>query len=177
MAGTAAIDKVMHSETTLNRFYWKLYGFGHGATHMMVGGHMGNMLSPTDPLFWSHHCFVDKVWAVWQDCKDAHENLDDVMFTPRMQREKNMPFVRYHYSNHSVTPTFCSHRKRTLYQLTLELQCMTVRPDNEWSQASFDGWLKGDLKTKCETAASSDQDAFSATDRTDRHKCAGSDVT
>ena len=95
---------------------------------------MGNMLSPTDPLFWSHHCFVDKVWAVWQDCKDAHENLDDVMFTSRMQREKNMPF------------------------------CMTVRPGREWSGSTFDGWLEGDVKSKAEAAAANDTDSFSGSD-------------
>jgi tyrosinase len=38
----------------------------HGATHNAVGGDMAGAASPTDPLFWLHHAFVDKVWAEWQ---------------------------------------------------------------------------------------------------------------
>lgn len=27
---------------------------------------MGGGASPTDPLFWLHHSFIDKLWADWQ---------------------------------------------------------------------------------------------------------------
>ena len=40
---------------------------------------MSTMHSPQDPLFFSHHCFIDKLWSVWQDCHDAHED-EDKMF-------------------------------------------------------------------------------------------------
>ena len=29
-------------------------------------GHMRNGLSPLDPIFWLHHCNVDRIWAEWQ---------------------------------------------------------------------------------------------------------------
>lgn len=38
----------------------------HGGTHNAVGGHMAGTASPTDPLFWLHHSFIDKLWADWQ---------------------------------------------------------------------------------------------------------------
>ena len=39
----------------------------HGATHVWVGGQMLNArLSPNDPAFYLHHCFVDKFWHDWQ---------------------------------------------------------------------------------------------------------------
>jgi tyrosinase len=38
----------------------------HGAGHQFVGGHMGYIGSPNDPVFFLHHCFVDKVWSDWQ---------------------------------------------------------------------------------------------------------------
>jgi tyrosinase len=38
----------------------------HNRVHMYVGGSMLPMSSPNDPVFWLHHCFVDKLWAVWQ---------------------------------------------------------------------------------------------------------------
>ena len=34
--------------------------------HNAVGGDMAGAASPTDPLFWLHHAFIDKTWADWQ---------------------------------------------------------------------------------------------------------------
>jgi hypothetical protein len=39
----------------------------HGTVHVHVGGNMADVTtSPTDPLFWLHHAFVDKIWNDWQ---------------------------------------------------------------------------------------------------------------
>ena len=38
-----------------------------GATKSGKGGHIGSGLSPLDPIFWLHHCMVDRVWAEWQN--------------------------------------------------------------------------------------------------------------
>jgi len=38
----------------------------HNRVHLYVGGSMLPMSSPNDPVFWLHHCFVDKLWAAWQ---------------------------------------------------------------------------------------------------------------
>jgi tyrosinase len=38
----------------------------HNRVHVWVGGSMGPMSSPNDPVFFLHHCFVDKCWADWQ---------------------------------------------------------------------------------------------------------------
>ncbi|MEM1418590.1 MAG: tyrosinase family protein [Myxococcota bacterium] len=41
---------------------------GHDAIHGWVSGDMGSVaFSAYDPLFWFHHCNVDRLWAVWQD--------------------------------------------------------------------------------------------------------------
>lgn len=47
----------------------------HGATHNYLGGHMRSFISPADPIFWSHHAYLDKVWATWQDCH-GHDTQD-----------------------------------------------------------------------------------------------------
>jgi tyrosinase len=40
----------------------------HNGVHVWVGGAMGDPArSPRDPLFFLHHCFLDKVWADWQE--------------------------------------------------------------------------------------------------------------
>merc|ERR1711871_566559 len=36
---------------------------------------MRSMRSPMDPIFFSHHAFLDKNWALWQDCHN-HENVN-----------------------------------------------------------------------------------------------------
>jgi hypothetical protein len=38
----------------------------HNAVHNWVGGSMIPITSPNDPVFFLHHCFMDKLWADWQ---------------------------------------------------------------------------------------------------------------
>jgi tyrosinase len=38
----------------------------HNFVHVWVGGSMAAHTSPNDPVFFLHHCFVDKLWAEWQ---------------------------------------------------------------------------------------------------------------
>lgn len=38
----------------------------HNRVHIWVGGDMGPGTSPNDPVFWLHHCNVDRLWARWQ---------------------------------------------------------------------------------------------------------------
>jgi tyrosinase len=42
-----------------------LEGGPHNTTHVAVGGDMGDMISPRDPIFWLHHCNIDRLWAHW----------------------------------------------------------------------------------------------------------------
>ena len=60
-------------------FFVATYGRIHGTPHVNVGGHMARMWSPQDPLFFSHHAFVDKLWYNHQDCHD-HKNKDAAMW-------------------------------------------------------------------------------------------------
>ena len=56
--------------TDYNTFRVMLEGSPHGAVHLIIGaavnGHMRSGLSPLDPVFWLHHCNVDRIWAEWQ---------------------------------------------------------------------------------------------------------------
>lgn len=39
----------------------------HDAVHVWVGGTMANVsYAAFDPLFWAHHCMIDRVWWLWQ---------------------------------------------------------------------------------------------------------------
>jgi len=39
----------------------------HNRVHLWVGGAMGPAASPNDPIFFLHHCNVDRLWAEWQE--------------------------------------------------------------------------------------------------------------
>ena len=45
---------------------WIGAGSIHNRVHLWVGGSMLPDSSPNDPVFFLHHCNVDRLWAVWQ---------------------------------------------------------------------------------------------------------------
>jgi tyrosinase len=50
----------------------------HDNIHGFVGGDMGGFLSPRDPLFYTHHCMIDCLWAHWNiDLGNANTNDTD----------------------------------------------------------------------------------------------------
>ncbi len=39
----------------------------HDGIHVWTGGTMGEIAtSAYDPLFWAHHCMIDRIWYLWQ---------------------------------------------------------------------------------------------------------------
>ncbi len=47
---------------------WNPYGM-HNLVHVWVGGSMEPATSPNDPVFFLHHCNVDRLWNLWQTAK------------------------------------------------------------------------------------------------------------
>jgi tyrosinase len=43
----------------------RLEGTPHNLVHGFIGGTMGDFMSPLDPLFWLHHCNIDRIWNRW----------------------------------------------------------------------------------------------------------------
>ncbi|MGB5984117.1 MAG: tyrosinase family protein [Desulfobacterales bacterium] len=65
---SAEIEGIMRL-SDFNQFFNSLEGSPHNIGHVITGnpnGHMASGLSPLDPLFWLHHCNVDRIWAEWQ---------------------------------------------------------------------------------------------------------------
>lgn len=63
----------------------------HNGLHGYIGGHMGNpTASPFDPIFYIHHCNIDRLWAMWQmdghattyplAGGDPHHHRNDIMY-------------------------------------------------------------------------------------------------
>lgn len=48
----------------------RVEAYGHNIIHELVGGPRGYMSSTRtaalDPIFWLHHCNIDRVWATWR---------------------------------------------------------------------------------------------------------------
>lgn len=38
----------------------------HNRIHRYVGGDMALAASPNDPVFWLHHCNIDRLWSLWE---------------------------------------------------------------------------------------------------------------
>ncbi len=49
----------------------------HNHVHRWVGGSMLPGTSPNDPVFFLHHCYVDKLWADWQALHPNEEYLPE----------------------------------------------------------------------------------------------------
>jgi hypothetical protein len=45
--------------------YGQLEQTPHNYIHGWINGDMGAFLSPLDPIFWLHHCNIDRLWADW----------------------------------------------------------------------------------------------------------------
>lgn len=55
-----------------------LEGNPHGTVHDDIGGDMGSIdTSAIDPIFWLHHCNVDRLWNVWVNEGHANPPLSD----------------------------------------------------------------------------------------------------
>jgi hypothetical protein len=61
--------------------------------HVRVGGFMGAFNSAgLDPLFWLHHCNIDRLWEVWRKMSATHKDpvryrvAQPVVRIPRRQR-------------------------------------------------------------------------------------------
>jgi tyrosinase len=91
-ASSADLARLTQSSDTFSNFGTFVEGL-HGAPHVAVGGNMGSIaFSPLDPMFWSHHGFIDKIWRDWQDAGNGnafggtHPNracsLDGVVMEP-----------------------------------------------------------------------------------------------
>jgi hypothetical protein len=95
---TAAQLNASYRKTNEYRFHNPPHPWvGGGAPSFNTGGSMSFMASPNDPIFFLHHCNIDRLWAVWQQKHgppanaylptsggDSGHNLPDVMalFSP-----------------------------------------------------------------------------------------------
>ena len=54
-----------NSQLSFSGFSSSLEGTPHDNVHIQLGGTMGTYWSPRDPIFWFHHCNIDRLWENW----------------------------------------------------------------------------------------------------------------
>jgi tyrosinase len=63
---TTAEIKLVKAYPQYEQFRSELEDY-HGDVHIWVGGHMANLpFASFDPIFWAHHCMIDRLWRIWQ---------------------------------------------------------------------------------------------------------------
>jgi hypothetical protein len=67
------MNEIVTRPTFYSFAYWLEAG-GHGTPHLFCGFSMSQMFSPDDPLFFLHHCNVDRLYTCWKDCH-GYENV------------------------------------------------------------------------------------------------------
>lgn len=72
----------------------------HGSVHVAVNGFMGAFnTAGLDPLFWCHHCNVDRLWEVWRGRGQQFQDPTDARWTTQV------PFELYDASGQVVSFT------------------------------------------------------------------------
>jgi len=79
-----ALDQDHFSTAPDVGFTWALEGSPHGAVHTAVGGFGGTMsrveTAANDPIFWLHHCNIDRLWDYWLNLEGGRANPTDPSF-------------------------------------------------------------------------------------------------
>lgn len=52
----------------------------HDNVHVWINGNMITMMSPLDPIFWLHHCNIDRLWAEWNAPPRSRPNTSSALW-------------------------------------------------------------------------------------------------
>lgn len=123
IAGINTIKAIMEIGT-FDLFQENLEGTPHNGIHVAVGSPDGTMItmwSPLDPIFWLHHCNVDRLWAVWQQGVSgaaAQSKVDTKQWLDReFQEQFHVPRVGLPVENAIAEPA--SHNLTVEYALEM----------------------------------------------------------
>lgn len=91
----------------------------HDGVHGWVGGDMGMVpVAAYDPIFWVHHCMIDRIWRMWQT-KHGVTNippslLDEVLepFPLRTRQVLDVRSLQYEYAASEASGAFAAPKKK-----------------------------------------------------------------
>lgn len=98
------VDEVLTGNLDFGSFTDAVEGQLHDAVHGWVSGDMGIVASSAyDPIFWSHHANVDRLWWLWQVRNGNGNMLPDMLdvvlapFTFKVRDVLNINAMGYEY--------------------------------------------------------------------------------
>lgn len=102
----------------------------HNTVHRWVNGQMMNMASPMDPVFWLHHCVLDRLWAIWMRGRPDAERYEAPASQgwPTYHRRGN-PMRFHHTTGPLALPAPFSG---------------TYRPEETLADHAYGVWYEGD---------------------------------
>jgi|SRR5690349_4686685 tyrosinase len=89
---TSADVSALYSISDFSQFSAQLEDI-HNAVHVWCHGSMGRVPTAAfDPIFWAHHCNIDRIWAIWQTKHGDNlpAGLKDLILAPFPYRVKDV---------------------------------------------------------------------------------------
>jgi hypothetical protein len=84
---TQIMDVIINNPGFSTFLPWS-HGAGHSCMHLFLGFSMKTQSSPDEPLFFMHHCNVDRLFHLWADCWD-YETIPSESWTDLQYVEIN----------------------------------------------------------------------------------------
>jgi hypothetical protein len=94
----------------------------HNRIHVYVRGSMVPMTSPNDPVFFLHHCFVDKLWADWQLLHQDDVGYQPYLPTQGARQGHNLrdPMPPWNTQQQSIRPVDVLYHRKLGYRYDTE---------------------------------------------------------
>jgi tyrosinase len=100
---------------------WEGVSRMHNNVHVWVGGDMLLSTSPNDPVFFLHHCNIDRVWAAWQERHSSSPYLPNQDASEELALHRiDDPLHTFFDEDPSVTPRLMLNYKVFYRYDTLE---------------------------------------------------------
>jgi Common central domain of tyrosinase len=109
----------------------------HGPAHVWVGGSMNGSCAPNDPVFWLHHCNVDRLWAQWQSSTPGWPYLPPTGSTPLPGHCLDDPMPPWDSGTFSPTPHSVLNHRALGYQYDGEPNTPEVYAAVSWEMGSY----------------------------------------
>jgi tyrosinase len=103
-----------------------LEGLAHNMVHNNIGGWMPSAMSPRDPIFFMHHCNIDRIWAVWNSL--GNNNSKDPLWTG-MTFANNFVNTDGSPSSPAVSELFVPETLGYSYGLTQQVASIPASPN------------------------------------------------
>jgi tyrosinase len=85
----------------------------HNLVHRYVGGDMGRAASPNDPVFWLHHCNLDRLWSLWEQTMAGKAEPYEPRHNGPAGQSGDKPLI-FHFAN-SIAPWLGDSKPEDVY--------------------------------------------------------------